>query len=222
MNEKEIFNFLTQELNNFKYNNNNLIKSKTGDGRAESTESEHEFCKALKKFLEQNTDFTAEIAPPRCWYDIAIYYKNFFLPVNIKLTDGKGADNISSKLGLFYALTGIDPKNVKNLTHWDVYANALTNNYNDNLEADYYLIVYNKITENILLNSLKRINKLVPNGNNLPFQCNWGILENQVPTSRNLQEQCKYLMNIFIQSWKKRINFDAFSSLLEWEEYYNE
>lgn len=223
MNEQEIFNLLQKELERFKYNKSNLTKSNTGDGRGESSESERKFCEALKEFLNNNTLFTAEIPAPRHWYDIAIYYENFFLPVNVKLTDAKTADNISSKLGLFYTLTGINPENnSKGLTRWYSYNQKLVEDYNYDTEADYYLLVYNKITEDIFLSSLKRVNKLVSNGSNLPFQCNWGCAENHAPTIRNKKEQCKYLMLTFIESWEKRIQMESYNLLLEWRESYNE
>jgi hypothetical protein len=41
-------------------------------------------------------------------------------------------------------------------------------------DADYYFLMYNKTQKNdIRIHSLKHIGTLVPNGNNLPFQCNW-------------------------------------------------
>lgn len=222
MNEQEIFDLLAKELKHFIYSKDNLIKSNTGDGRGESSESEADFCKALKNYLEENSLFRVEVAPPRYWYDVVIYYEDFFLPINVKLTDGKQADNVSSKLGLFYALTGIRPENVKGINYWKSYNEMLVENYNSACNADYYFIVYNKNTENILVNSLKRINKLTPNGNNLPFQCNWGDRENWSYSTRTKEDQCNYLMNIYIQSWKKRINLEAVAPLFDWEELCSE
>lgn len=218
MNEQEIFDLLAKELETFIYSKDNLVKSSTGDGRGESSESEENFRTALKKHLEENSLFRAVPAPPRYWYDIAIYYEDFFIPVNIKLTDKKQADNVSSKLGLFYALTGIRPENVKGINYWKSYNEKLAENYDSTCNTDYYFIIYDKNTENICINSLKRINKLTPNGNNLPFQCNWGDHENRSYSTRNKEEQCKYLMDIYIQSWKKRINLEAVAPLFDWEE----
>ena len=222
MNENEIFILLQTELKKFKYDKTNLTKSNTSDGRGESNESEHDFCVALKTFLEKNTAFKADIAPPRYWYDIVIYYENFFLPANVKLTEERGADNISSKFGLLYTLTGIRPEDMSGLNYWDKYNKTLTYYYDPDLHTDYYLIVYNKITEDITLSSLKRVEKLVSNGANLPFQCDWSKKENKIVTKRSQREQCAYLMNTFIESWKKRINLNAFAPLVEWEELYNE
>jgi hypothetical protein len=124
------------------------------------------------------------------------------------------ADNISSKLGLFYALTGILPTNVKdtNLNHWGPYNRKLLENLDYNCEADYYFVIYFKDSESFLVTSLKRIQTLTPNGSNLPFQCKWS--ENDVFSNRTLEEQSKYIMDVYYDSWLKKVA--GFEPLIKW------
>lgn len=193
--------------------NINLIHSTTGDGRLDSAESEAVVINHLKE-LFSDSSIKIEQAPPRHWYDIAFKTNNKTLYANVKITSGKEADNVSSKLGLFYALTGILPTDVKDvrLDHWIPYNKKLRENLNYNCDADYYFIIYFKETENFLVTSLKRIQTLTPNGNNLPFQCKWS--DNDVFSTRSLEEQTKYIMDIYYDSWIKKVG--GFEPLIGW------
>ncbi len=69
---------------------------------------------------------------------------------------------------------------------------------------DYYFLVINKNnTKDCFYTSLKRIKVLVPNGNNLPFQCDWS--KNREFSDRSEIEAMKYILNIYIQSWDKKV-----------------
>mgnify|MGYP001039151174 CR=1 FL=1 len=136
-----------------------------------------------------------------------------FYPINIKITSGITADNISSKKGMYYALTGIRPEEEKGLDKWETFIQKLTTNYTQS-DADYYFIVCFKNTGKLMLTSLKRINSLTPNGNNLPFQCNWG--QNKNVTNRSDKEQMKYIINTFINSYLKRT--PALELLIQWRD----
>ena len=50
--------------------------------------------------------------------------------------------------------------------------------------------------------SLKRIDKLVSNGNNLPFQCNWS--KNRIFSNRTETEAMEYILKTYINSWDKK------------------
>lgn len=208
------FKFLKNIIENSFMSNNNLEFSKTGDGRLDSAESEPIVINHLQKIF-QNTSVEI-ITPPRAryWYDVQIKYNNHFYPVNIKITNGNSADNVSSKLGLFYSLTGIKPETMTGLHTWQGYNKHLIDNINPITDADYYFIVYFKIEEKFLFTSLKRIDTLVSNGNNLPFQCNWSA--NITNTSRSAIEQCDYLMETYYQSWLKKVN--GIEPLINWKE----
>ena len=191
--------------------NQHLNHSTTGDGRLDSAESESVIIDHLKELFKES-DIQVESAPPRCWYDVAFKVNNKIFYTNVKITSGAQPDNVSSKLGLFYALTGILPTNFRGLNNWASYNKALLENINYNCDADYYFIVYFKDLETFLVTSLKRIQTLVPNGSNLPFQCKWS--ENDVFSDRTSEEQIKYLMNTYYDSWLKKVG--GFEPLIGW------
>lgn len=170
----------------------------TGDGRLDSALSEGVVIDHLKSILP---DTNIIEAPARYWYDVAIQEDGKFFPINIKITSGNSADNVSSKKGMYYALTGIRPEEEKGLDKWETFIQKLTSNYRVS-DADYYFIVCFKDTGELLFTSLKHLETLVPNGNNLPFQCNWG--QNKRPTTRSHEEQLHYIMDTFISSYIKR------------------
>lgn len=207
------FNFLKTEIEESYMSNEMLLHSSTGDGRLDSAESESVVLAHFQN-LFQNTEVKITPAPEqRYWYDLLIEYHGKKYPVNIKITSGSGADNISSKLGLFYTLTGIWPENVKGLNQWRFYNEAITSNFNPNTDGDYYFITYFKEEGIFLFTSLKRINSLTPNGNNLPFQCKWN--ENCIMAKRDNDEQCEYLINTYYDSWVKKVS--GFEPLMNWK-----
>lgn len=208
------FNFLKEEIESSYMPHNYMNFSTTGDGRLDSAESESVVIHHLKE-LFQGTEVEVHEAPDkRWWYDVLIKYKNEIYPINIKITSGVSYDNISSKQGLFYALTGIWPEGQSGLTRWESYNTLLTKNFNPVSNTDYYFIIYFKEEETFLFTSLKRLNTLMANGNNLPFQCKWP--DNCEITSRSQEEQSFYLMEIYYSSWVKKTG--GFEPLLKWKE----
>ncbi|WP_301007944.1 restriction endonuclease, partial [Helicobacter sp. UBA3407] len=147
----------------------------------------------LEKFKEIKTPSIRE------WYDFRIYDKEEIF-VNIKISDlnNGAADNCSSKLGMGYALSG-----VRNMPlAWDKFHSMLV----DELKVgyDYYFLVINKNdTQDCFYTSLKRIQTLVPNGNNLPFQCDWS--KNREFSNRTEIEAMRYILDIYIKSWDKKV-----------------
>ena len=182
----------------------------TGDGRLDSALSEEIVIKHIRQLLP---NVQIDAAPSRYWYDIAITIDGKFYPINIKITSGTTADNISSKKGMYYALTGIKPEQEKGLDKWETFIQKLTTNYTAS-DADYYFIVCFKNTGELIFTSLKHINNLVSNGNNLPFQCNWG--QNKGITNRSDEEQRRYIMDTFISSYVKRT--PALDLLIQWRD----
>ena len=67
---------------------------------------------------------------------------------------------------------------------------------------DYYFLVLNKKTRKTSMSALKGLTKLVPNGNNLPFQCNW--TENTQYKSRTFEEAKDFLLSNFAKSIRGR------------------
>lgn len=157
------------------------LSENSSDGRLNSAINEDEILSDLESYCLSNEWFSVtmnlKLVKPkaRSWYDFAIESEDrtFFLPVNIKVSECHSADNLNCKLGLYYALTGLIP-DFNNGISWEDYFEKLYNNIDTNMNNDYYfLIVDKKNRERVFYTSLKTINTLSPNGNNLPFQCKW-------------------------------------------------
>ncbi|HHS6526810.1 TPA: restriction endonuclease [Campylobacter jejuni] len=172
---------------------NNLL----GDGRLNSAENESAIINLLNMYFNN-----IEIPKIRSWYDFKLTHIDKEIFINIKISDlnNNSADNISSKLGMGYALTGIT-----NMSHhWEIFHNQIKQGLT--LGYDYYFLIINKQdTQDIFWTSLKRIETLVPNGNNLPFQCVWN--RNRNFSKRNEKEAIYYILEQYIASWDKKINY---------------
>lgn len=182
---------------------NEIILSKSSsDGRINSIKNEDEILKIIEK------KFSIEIPQAREWADFFISD----IPVNIKITTTKTADNASSKKGLFYALTG----NIyTGGNDWETYLKTLKENIKQTPNDYYFLIINKEKHKDIFLNSLKSIRTFQPNGNNLPFQIKW--CENREPQQRNFEESKQLLLRVLGKSIKLRA--DAYISF---QKYFNE
>ncbi len=184
-----------QEIVDFLKDENLQFSKKHQDGRLNASINEDELLKRIKKKFPN-----IQIPKSRAWYDFAIEIDTDFYPINIKITDTKNADNLSCKLGIYYALTGIFP-DFANEINWENYFKKLKENFEKEKNKDYYFLVVNKEdTNDIFCNTLKHLEKLVANGNNLPFQCKWDI--NRVPVSRTFEEAKNFIMETFAKSIK--------------------
>jgi hypothetical protein len=175
-----------------------VLSSNNADGRLNSAENEDEI---LEKLCEVN--FGASIDRPtiRAWYDFSISDNHGKIYVNIKVSDlsNTAADNLSSKQGMGYALTGIEgiPDNWKKFN--EIVSKNIKSGY------DYYFLIINKTNpKDVFWTSLKRIRRLQANGNNLPFQCNWA--SNREWSNRTEEEATKYILETYLDSWNKKIN----------------
>lgn len=166
------------------------------DGRVNASINESEILKKIQ------SEFEIELPPPRSWFDFAIPNEHDKIPVNIKVTTTTTADNVQCKLGIYYALTGKWP-DFPNETPWGKYFSLLRNNINKEKDKDYYFLIVNKNdSSDVFCTSLKQVNKLVANGNNLPFQCNWG--ENRTLAKRSHDDAVRFLLGTFYESIKLR------------------
>lgn len=168
------------------------------DGRIESAVKESEIKKYIRKLCGTELIFE-DSEKIRNWYDCKINNT----PFNIKITNRKTADNISSKKGLIYALTG----KVLKGEIWQNAVNMITDNYSVN-DFDYGFIIVDKNTKKLYISSLKNlsIKNLVSNGNNLPFQCCWSFLDNKL--EHFVENQDKQLIGKFLESYYKKININ--------------
>ncbi len=193
-----------------------VIEQVTNDGRVNSGLGEAD----VIKYLQANFD-NVDSSEARNWWDIAVTDdKGNWYPVNIKISKTDGSDNLSSKEGLFYALTGIDPTEEKfSINSWGNYFKNLKKYLNHDETKDYYFLVVDKRPDPeepmAWIASLKTLNTLVPNGNNLPFQCRWS--ENKIPHGRNTKEATEFLLSHLAKSIKLRAQI-----LDEFKQYFPE
>lgn len=176
------------------------------DGRVNSITDEDTVIDLL---IEKYGIENVEKPPARCWWDVKLF--GYYL--NIKSSDfNKGAsDNFSSKAAILYALTDLHEDKV-NTTSWKKFQESLKNHSGTENNRDYYIIVVDKSTQNAYLQSLKSLQKLTPNGNNLPFQIKWS--DNTHPVQRDYGQAYEFLVESYKESVRRKINaHDGFQSL---------
>lgn len=176
------------------------------DGRVNSITDEDTVIDLLiAKYGEENVKKPSA----RCWWDVKLF--GYFL--NIKSSDfNKGAsDNFSSKAAILYALTNL-PEEKVNTTSWKKFQDALKNHSGEENDRDYYIIVVDKSTRKVYLQSLKSLQKLTPNGNNLPFQIKWA--DNTQLVQRDYGQAYEFLVGCYKESVRRKINaHDGFDQL---------
>ncbi|WP_027002336.1 hypothetical protein [Hugenholtzia roseola] len=161
------------------------------DGRINASINEGEVLAVIEQA------FKIQIPRSRAWYDFAVEEAGSFFPINIKITDTTHADNLNCKLGIYYALTGLIP-DFQNEIKYAQYFEKLKNNLKEN-NKDYYFLVINKDNKkDVFCNSLKGLQILQPNGNNLPFQCKWQ--DNRIFQNRNFKEAKSFILRNFGRS----------------------
>ena len=111
--------------------------------------------------------------------------------------------SFSCKLWIYYALTWNLP-NFPNETPREKFLSKLKDDLKDN-DSDYYFLVINKKNlSDIILTSLKWLESLVPNWNNLPFQCTRNNNRNYI--KRNFDSVKSFILTTFWDSIQKRAN----------------
>ena len=172
------------------------------DGRVNSIDDEDTIIDLL---IERYGD-NVEKPKARCWWDL----KLFGYPTNIKSSNFKSGDNFSSKLALLYALTDIPEEEIK-ANSWKSFQEKLKEHKGEN-NRDYYIIVLSKLDGKVYLQSLKSLRKINSNGNNLPFQVNWG--NNTEPVERTYLQAYDFLIECYKESVRKKItSHDGFEEL---------
>jgi len=172
------------------------------DGRVNSIDDEDTIIDLL---IERYGD-NVEKPKARCWWDL----KLFGYPINIKSSNFKSGDNFSSKLALLYALTDIPEEEIK-ANSWKSFQEKLKEHKGEN-NRDYYIIVLSKLDGKVYLQSLKSLRKINSNGNNLPFQVNWG--NNTEPVERTYLQAYNFLIECYKESVRKKItSHDGFEEL---------
>ena len=135
-------------------------------------------------------------------------------PIQIKSSSySKGAsDNFSSKAAILYALTSLSEEEIQKVRGWESFESSLLQYANEENDRDYYIISVNKDDSTVHLSSLKSLNKLTPNGNNLPFQIQW---KNNVETvERNYDEAYSFIVGAYKESVKRKISVHSLHDVL--------
>ena len=172
------------------------------DGRVNSIDDEDTIIDLLVEKYGDNI----EKPKARCWWDVKI----FGHPLNIKSSNFKSGDNFSSKLALLYALTDIPEEEIK-ANSWKSFQEKLKEHKGEN-NRDYYIIVLSKLDGKVYLQSLKSLRKINSNGNNLPFEVNWG--NNTEPVERTYLQAYNFLIECYKESVRKKItSHDGFEEL---------
>lgn len=181
------------------------VSEKHGDGRVNSIDDEDTIIDLLiEKYGVENIEKPKE----RNWWDVKV----FGYPLNIKSSKyGSAADNFSSKAAILYALTNLDEDKV-NVSSWKKFQDALKNYSSEDNNRDYYIFSLNKVTNEVHLTSLKSLNKLTPNGNNLPFQIKWK--DNTNPVQRTHRQAYDFLVGCYKESVLKKVSaHDGYNAL---------
>lgn len=149
------------------------FSTQNNDGRINSCLDEEKVIKLLV------TRFNIQVPKKREWYDILAYDALYgWIPINIKTTTTKTPDNVGNLSMCVYAYTDeyLDlHKSYNNGELSKILCAKLKNKqYNKVAKKDYYFLVLNKTNaSDIIVNSVKGLNHLNPNINNLPFQVRW-------------------------------------------------
>ncbi|EHU6392361.1 restriction endonuclease [Campylobacter upsaliensis] len=170
------------------------LSQQSRDGRINSAFNEDEIFNLL------DSSFAINRPSMRDWVDFSFEENNIFYPVNIKVSTTKTTDNLNCKLGIYYALTGKIPP--FGGVSWETYFKTLKENLAPN-DRDYYFLIINKDNpSDVFATSLKCLESILPNGNNLPFQAKWD--NNRHIIQRDFTEVKAFLLGTFEQSLKLR------------------
>lgn len=184
------------------------LSKQSRDGRINSAFNEDEIFKCLE------TNFAINRPNMRDWVDFSFEENNIFYPVNIKVSTTKTTDNLNCKLGIYYALTGKIPP-FGNGVSWDCYFKSLKENIQQNSKDYYFLIINKDNSSDVFATSLKNLESILPNGNNLSFQAKWD--NNRKLINRDFESAKAFLLGTFEESLKLRA--DAY---LHFKKYFYE
>ena len=171
------------------------ICTRHSDGRLNSAEDETTIINILqKKYGKENIIEGV----PRHWWDVKI----FDYCTNIKSSTYKTADNFSAKGAVLHSLTNMSEEEITKIKSWPEFENSLRGKKDEDNNRDYYCLVLNKETNEVLMQGLKTLTKLTPNGNNLLFQINWS--KNKEIIERSHKEGYEFLIGAYKESVRKK------------------
>lgn len=148
------------------------VMREAGDGRIDSAKKEEPFLRELShNLLTKHPTWDITISPPRSWYDIEING----LPINLKLTDCKTADNAANKRAIFFSITGL--RTYPTASKWNDFHDKLLEARPEikrerDRQTEYHYLVKNKLTGDALFKPIFDIHRFVSNPSN-DLQINW-------------------------------------------------
>ena len=188
---------ILEDVGNFLNEVDIPICTRNSDGRLNSKEDEITIVRILQdEYGEENI-----IAEPvdRHWWDVKI----FGYPVNIKTSKFKTADNFSAKGAVLYSVTNLTEEEITKINSFPDFEGELRKSKGEDNNRDYYCLVLNKTTNEVLMQGLKTLTKLTPNGNNLLFQINWS--KNKEIIERSDKEGYEFLIGAYKESISKKV-----------------
>lgn len=155
----------------------NRCSGKLIDGRYNSILDET----TILKLLQRDEYINSVIRVPtkkRHWHDFSILNDyGAYVPVNIKSTTGTTHDNVGNLTVIIQSYTDYE---LDIDTHYNngklskIYMDCIDNNlYNTSYCKDYYFLVINKNSGDVIINSVLGLSDITYNINNLPFQVKW-------------------------------------------------
>ena len=163
------------------------VSKRDRDGRVNSTDDETKISQILKNEYGNRI----KIQEQRHWYDVALYdFRYGWIPINIKSTTTHTSDNIGNLATIVYSLCDYEidlDDNPQNGTMSRVFLKCIKEKrICKRSKKDYYFLVFNKETQEVIINSLKGLTKLTSNNNNLPFQVRWDINRDYIYKDANV------------------------------------
>lgn len=171
------------------------------DGRINSILNESSVIEKLQEYIPKDILY---IPPPRHWFDFCILDKDNdekYYPVDIKITTTLTADNASGMPSLIYALTNV------NMQYDSYYDSSNTikyfnKNYITENNRDYYLVINNVHSEDVIVSSIKNLQHITPNKSNLPFQIIWK--KNRELSHMNSKETYSLIKSLYKENKPKK------------------
>ena len=172
------------------------VCTRHSDGRLNSAEDETTIIRILQDEYDEENIIEGVV---RHWWDVKI----FGYPVNIKSSAFKTADNFSAKGAVLYSVTNLTEEEITKINSFPDFEGELRKSKGEDNNRDYYCLVLNKTTNEVLMQGLKTLTKLTPNGNNLLFQINWS--KNKEIIERSDKEGYEFLIGAYKESISKKV-----------------
>jgi hypothetical protein len=183
-------------------NNTDFKSALDLDGRVNSSNFENNFLELLKNNLAQY-GINVIISKPRHWYDILIDN----IPINLKLTKCKSADNAFNKKSLVFTINeDLDFVEKSGDINFNSLLDLIRDKYHDlqevrNPKNEYHYLVINKDTGDILFKSILDIERYIPNSSGNIMQINWkNEFLHQNYKSVNKKEKMRELLKVVQKS----------------------